>query len=119
MRLLIFLIISLFTAKGFPVSAGLVSFNAYATTNVTTGAYVTFIASTSLATSTIFVCDTSGKFIKMATGAAGSESDLIGLPVSGCATVETGKIIPIGTRISLKALDASATTGGVMLSLSR
>lgn len=104
------------------VAAGAVStvmYNAYATTNATTAAYTTFIVSTLSPTSTFFVCDTSGKFIKLAVGAAGAEVDISGAPVSGCAEIETGKIVPQGSRISFRALDANATTGGIMLSLSR
>lgn len=101
------------------LSLSVVVYNAYATTNATTTAYTTLVTATAIPFTTFFVCDTSGKFIKLATGAAGSEVDLIGAPVSGCVQIETGKLISVGTRISFKAMDATASTGGLMLSLSR
>ena len=100
-------------------TASVVAYNAYATTNATTSAYTTLIASTGQPFSDLFVCDTSGHFIKIATGAAGSEVDLSGTPVSSCSYIETGKLIPAGSRISFKALDATASTGGLMVSGSK
>lgn len=118
--LFIFIAVLLFadTSLAAP-TPGVITFNAYTSTNATTGAYTTFIASTIAPFSAFFLCDTSGKFIKLATGAAGSEVDLTGAPVSGCIEVHTDKLIPAGTRISFRALDANATTGGLMMSLSR
>ena len=117
MKLLITL---MFLCPGFAkASTSTVAYNAYSTTNATTSAYTTLIASTLAPTSTIFVCDTSGHFVKLAVGAVGSEVDLTGVPVSGCFEIETGKLIPLGSRISFKALDATVSTGGLVVSLSR
>lgn len=115
--ILVFIITS-FSPKSFAASST-VAYNAYSTTNATTSAYTTLISLTLAASSTFFVCDTSGHFIKLAVGAAGSEVDITGAPVSGCAEIETGKIIPINSRISFRALDATVSTGGLMVSLSR
>lgn len=81
---------------------------AYATTNVTTSAYVTLVASIP-ACSKIQILDTSGKILKLAIGAAGSEIDICTCPVTGSIVVPT--YIPAGQRLSIKAIDASATTG--------
>lgn len=87
----------------------------YAGTNVTTGAYVTLIASTAKATAHLEITDTSTKILKLAIGAAGDEIDICSVPVSG--TVVVPYWIPKGTRISIKAIDATATTGYNVLSL--
>ena len=123
MKLFIALVLSFvfwsFSIPALAAGPSTVIYNSYATTNATTSTYVTLTASTLTSSSTFFVCDTSGHFIKLAVGAAGSEVDFTGAPVSGCAEIETGKIVPQGARISFKALDATASSGGLMVSLSR
>lgn len=107
---------SLLAAKSFAaVNTANVNVNVYASTNVTTGAYVTLFASTPITTSKLEILDTSGKILKLAVGAAGSEIDLCTVPVSGTVIVPT--YIVAGTRISIKAIDASATTGYSVVSL--
>lgn len=81
----------------------------YASTNVTTGAYVTLVASSPVSAGRFQVCDTSTKLLKIATGAASSEIDAFTVQVSGCVIVPY--YFPAGTRFSIKAVDASATTG--------
>jgi len=81
---------------------------AYATTNVTTSAYVTLVASTS-SCSKLQITDTSGQLLKLATGIAGSEVDICTCTVSGSVIVPI--YIPAGQRLSIKAVSASATTG--------
>lgn len=103
-------------AKSFgTVNTNYVSAFSYAGTNVTTGAYVTAIASTVTSVGNIEVCDTSTKIVKVAVGAAGSEQDVFTAPVSGCIVV--GVYIPGGSRLSLKAVDANATAGYNLMSL--
>lgn len=87
----------------------------YASTNVTTGAYVQLIASTPIPTARIEILDTSGKILKLAVGAAGSEVDICSVPVSG--SIVLPYYIPAGSAISIKAIDASATSGYNVLSL--
>lgn len=97
--------------------AGNVSAFSYSGTNVGTSAYVTAIASTPISVSKMQICDTSTKILKVAKGAAGAEIDLAGLPVSGCATFTFSNLLPAGTRISLEAIDASATAGYNVITL--
>src|SRR5260221_7149815 len=87
----------------------------YATTSVTTAAYVTLISSTSTSTRDLEICDYSTKIIKFAIGAAGSEIDIASNAVSGCIVIPY--YIPAGSRISAEAVDASATSGYNILSL--
>lgn len=86
----------------------------YSSTNVTTGAYVTLVASTPTSVGKLEVCDTSGKILKLAVGVSGSEVDIASVPVSSCLIVPY--YIVGGTRIAIKAVDASATTGYNLLS---
>lgn len=85
--------------------------NVYSTTNVTTTAFVQLVASTTSATSLIEVFDSSGQTMALATGAAGLE-------VIQCYIFPGGQgQIPIsiaaGTRVSIEAVSANATTGEI------
>lgn len=107
-------LILVFTASlllSFNVFASNVSSISYAGTNITTGAYVTFVASTPINTRNIMLCDTSGVIIKLAIGAAASEVDQFTMPTTACITVNLTTPIPAGTRISLKAISGTASTG--------
>lgn len=119
MRSLLIMLVSIlclfFASHSDAATATDVAYNSYATTNATTSAYTTLFASTARPFAELFVCDTSGHFIKLALGAAGSEVDLSGLPVSGCFSIHVGRLIPVGSRVSFKAVDANATTGGLMV----
>ncbi len=95
-------------AFGAAVTTGVNVFS-YAGTNVTTSAYSTLVASTPYDVTKIELCDTSTKVLKIATGAASSEHDAFTVWVSGCVVLPA--IIPAGTRLSIKAVDASATAG--------
>lgn len=90
-----------------------------ASTNVTTSAYVTLVASTSIAFVNILATDTTGKILKLAVGAAAAEVDLFQLPVSSSALIPLPSLssVPTGSRLSLKAIDASATTGFSVVTL--
>jgi len=84
-----------------------------ASTNVTSGAYVELAASTPFNTLRILATDTTGKILKLAVGAAGQEVDLFQLPVNGSQLIPLSSLsnVPAGSRLSLKALGASATSG--------
>lgn len=86
----------------------------YASTNVTTGAYVTLVSSSPISTSQLELCDTSGKVVKVATGAAGYEKDIATFQVSGCVVVPY--YVPASSRISLEAATEAATSGYGVLS---
>jgi hypothetical protein len=88
--------------------------NNYAVTPVTTGAYVQILASTSAVINRLYIFDSSGSAIILATGAAGSEIDKLYIgPGGNDAPYELA--IPINTRISLKALDTNASVGQFVL----
>jgi hypothetical protein len=87
----------------------------YASTNVSRAAYTTLIESTEISCSRLQILDTSGKILKLAIGAAGSEVDFCSVPLSGSIVIPY--YIPAGTRIAIEAIDADATTGLNVLSL--
>lgn len=91
------------------VNTSQVNVLSYASTNVTTGAYVTLVASTPVSVSSVQMCDTSTKLLKVASGAVSSEKDLFTVQISGCVIIPY--FIQAGTRLSIKAIDANATTG--------
>ena len=107
---LLSLLMLLFPAKAFTaVDTTLVNILDYSSTNVTTGAYVTLVASVPRATSSLQVCDTSTKLLKLAKGSSGNEVDLFTVQISGCVIVTT--LLEKGSRLSIKAVNSNATTG--------
>lgn len=95
-------------------AAAFIARNDYSSVNVTTGAYVTLVASTSAATTRLRIFDSSGSALKLATGAAASEVDILYIPPGGMdAPIEVN--IPTGTRLSLKAADSNATSGQILV----
>lgn len=95
------------------VTNAIVASNDDSSNNITTGAYVQLIASTANAITTLCVSDSSGQIIKVATGAAASEVDRIYLPAGGSGCFRLN--VPASTRVSLKALNADATSGYFVL----
>lgn len=89
--------------------------NDYSSVNVTTAAYVQLIASTSAITNMIEIFDSSGQTLVLATGAAASEVDQFYINPGGNGQVPFR--IAAGTRVSIKAVTASATSGYINLSL--
>lgn len=87
----------------------------YASTPVTSGAYVQLIASTTSAANALEIFDSSGQALYFATGAAASEVNQFIIYPGG-----NGRIpftIAAGTRISIKAVNTSATSGQIILNL--
>ena len=85
--------------------------NDYTSTSVTTSAYVQLIASTSAAYNAIEIFDSSGQTLKLAIGGSGSEVDQFIIFPGG-----NGRIpytVASGSRISIKALSATANTGEI------
>lgn len=82
----------------------------YSTTNVTTSVYVTLDASTKVSCSALSVVDTSTQLLKLAVGAVGSEIDICTFQGNG-SPVLVPAFISSGSRLSLKAISASATSG--------
>jgi hypothetical protein len=91
--------------------AGNVNSFSYSATNVTTSAYVTLVSSTPIPSNQFIVCDNSGHILKIASGVPGSEVDLFTVALSACIDIQIGASVPVGTRLSIRAIDASATTG--------
>lgn len=87
-------------------------YNAYGTTAVTTAAYTQIVASTTAATTWVDIFDSSGQAMILATGAAAAETILAYIPPGGLSTSLT---IAAGTRVTLKALTANASSGYVLV----
>jgi len=89
--------------------------NDYSSVNVTTGAYVQLIASTSAQATRLEIFDSSGQTLVLAVGASSSEIDQFYINPGGNGIVDL--LIPSGSRISIKAVTASATAGYINLTL--
>lgn len=86
----------------------------YAGGNVTTGTWVQLIASTAAAINLLCLTDTSGQVMEIGTGAAASETRvfLIAQGWSGCIPLR----IAASTRLAVRAVTASATSGYLTIS---
>jgi hypothetical protein len=89
--------------------------NAYASTNVTTSAYVELDAALDENSRYAEIFDSSGSLLKLAIGAAGSEVDILDIIPGGNGLVPLK--LPKGARLAIKAVDASATTGRLNINL--
>lgn len=89
--------------------------NDYGSTNVTTGAYVQIIASTAATSNLLEIFDSSGQTLVLAVGAAASEVDQFYINPGGNGQVPF--LIPSGSRVSIKAVTATASAGYINLSL--
>ena len=88
-------------------------YNDYTSTNITTGAYVQLVASTTNTINNIHIFDSSGQTMILAVGAPGSEVNQVYVQPGG----DTFTLrIPAGSRISYKALTANATAGYLIMS---
>lgn len=86
----------------------------YAGTNVTTSAYVTLIASTSDTINELFIFNGNAATLFLAFGAAASEVNKMYIPPGGFGFA-ADLLVPAGTRLSVKAVDADATTGSLVV----
>lgn len=85
--------------------------NDYTATSVTTAAYTQLIASTAAAYSAIEIFDSSGQTLKLAIGGSGAEVDQFIIFPGG-----NGRIpftVASGSRISIRALSATANSGEI------
>lgn len=78
------------------------------TSNVTTAAYTQLVASTSATAHKVQIFDSSGQTLVLAFGAGGAEVDQFFIFPGG---VEIDYLVPVGTRVSIKAVSANATSG--------
>lgn len=84
--------------------------NAYASTNVTTGAWVQLIESTSKDVNVLFLFDSSGQTLELGVGKAGGEARVLIIPPGGI----DGQVplhIPSGSRVAVRAISATASVG--------
>lgn len=89
--------------------------NDYSSASVTTSAYTQLIASTAAAYSAIEIFDSSGQTLKIAIGGAGSEIDQFLVFPGGNGWIPFS--VASGSRISIKAVSANATSGEISLNL--
>lgn len=83
--------------------------NDYSSVNVTTGAWVQLVASLSATVNMIEIFDSSGQTLEIGTGAVASETRLIILTPGGNGQVPV--TIASGTRVSIRAISATASSG--------
>lgn len=83
--------------------------NDYSSTNVTTGAWVQLIASTASEINELSIFDSSGETLELGTGAAASETRLMLIFPGGNGREPVQ--IPSGTRVSIRAVSATASVG--------
>jgi hypothetical protein len=86
---------------------GNVSVLNYGVTNGSTTAYITAVASTPINTYLMYICDTSGDIVKIASGLTTAATDLFTAPVSGCAFYNLTTPIPAGTQLDLGVVNGS------------
>jgi hypothetical protein len=84
----------------------------YAATNVTTGAWVQLVASVSANVEELQIFDSSGQTLEIGIGAAASEARLFLIPPGG--TVVQAKILA-GARVSIRAVSSLAQSGNLVV----
>jgi len=89
--------------------------NDYTSTAVTTSAYVTLSASFPQDCLAYMYFDSSSRTLKLAVGAAGSEVDLPQYILPGGQDSPVPIHITKGQRLSIKAVDATANTGQLVM----
>lgn len=89
--------------------------HSFSGTNVTSGAWVELIASTTKASYALEIFNGQGNPIELGFGASGSETAKIYIFAGGVDRQEY--FIPLATRLSMRAISTSATTGNLYISL--
>lgn len=84
--------------------------NVYSSTNVTTGAWVQIIASTAAVINAFTLFDSSGQTLELGTGGVGVETRQLIIPPGGIDGL-VPLAIPAATRVSLRAISGTASTG--------
>ena len=82
---------------------------AYSSTNVTTGAWVELVASTSRHVALMDIFDSSGQTLQIGFGSAGNEVAQFLVFPGGNGQVSVN--IPAATRVSIKAVSGTASAG--------
>lgn len=92
--------------------------NDFTGTSVTTSAYVQLDSGIAGDTNELEIFCSSSSVLKLATGAAGAEVDIPFYITPGGNDGRVGVgLIPRGTRLSVKAVDATASTGQLVVNL--
>lgn len=89
--------------------------NVYSSTNVTTGAWVELVASTPSAISVLEIYDSSTQTLEIGIGAAAAEVAKIYIIPGGNRQVPL--LIPAASRISVRAVSATASTGELTINM--
>ena len=89
--------------------------NDYSVTSVTTSAYTQLFASTAAVINAIEIFDSSGQTLALAFGTPGSEVDQLYIIPGGNGRIPLS--IPLGTRVSIKAVTATASAGYIDVNL--
>jgi hypothetical protein len=89
-------------------------YNAYATTAITTGAYVQLVAATTVQSNEIEIFDSSGQALYLAFGAASAEINQMIIYPGGNGRVRLA--VPAGVRVSAKAITGTASSGFLTIS---
>jgi hypothetical protein len=84
--------------------------NAYASTSVTTGAWVQLIASTAANINALQIFDSCGQTLELGTGAAAAETRVMIIPPGGLDG-QVSLYIPASTRVSVRAISGTCSTG--------
>jgi len=79
--------------------------------------YLEVSASLTSESTSIEVINGSGELLKIAIGPAGSEQDVMFIPAADPTLTQRGLLLSAGMRISIRAVDALANTGTVLISL--
>ena len=97
---------------------GRISLNT-ASINITTGAWVELVAATSKAFSFLEVYNNTGRILRLAVGAAASESELLIYIYPGISSqiIPLDELVKNGDRLSVRALDGTANTGYLIMNM--
>jgi hypothetical protein len=89
--------------------------NVYSVTNVTTLAWVQLAAAIQSGVSEVEIFDSSGQTLQLGVGAAGHESVILTVLPGGNGRVPLK--LDVGSRLSIKALTATANSGEIDINL--
>lgn len=88
-----------------------------ASTSVTTSAFVQLSSSTPIVASHLMIANETTSNIIVAFGASGSEIGFCAIGPSSTQTVQVNPLLASAIRVSLKAVDATASSGWITVSL--
>jgi hypothetical protein len=95
-------------------TAGYLFRNAHSSTNVTSAAWVELEDSTVAEINRLHIFDSSGRTLELALGGSGSEVAFAYIPPGGLDS-PLDKNIPIGSRISVRAVSTTASSGELLI----